>query len=270
MKEFYIALQLWSVRNEMKADFKGTLTKVKELGYDGVEFAGLFGYSAAEVRKMCENIGIVPVSAHIPFAEMIANPEVIDDYENLGCEYIVSAGLSIDYRPANGRFGEVVEGVKRLSERAKGLGLRFAYHNHDYEFDRIDGDYALDILYREVPAELLDAQLDTCWVNVGGEDPAEYVSRYAGRVGTLHLKDFKGYRTEKTFAYAVADKNSRKNMQKGIELCTLGTGQQDFPSIIESAKSAGTKWLIVEQDEPSKGMTPIECAEKSINYLKSI
>lgn len=267
---FPIALQLYSVRDEMAADFEGTLKKVKALGYDGVEFAGLFGKTAAEIKKMCAEIGLTPISAHVPFAEMIADPDLLKTYAEIGCEFVVIPYLTEEYRPGADRFGEVIEGAKLLGEKANALGMKLCYHNHDFEFVKLNGEYALDILYKEVPAELLETQLDTCWVNVGGENPAEYVRKYAGRVNILHLKDFVGGKSENMYALIGIDENEKKETAGKFEFRPLGKGVQDFPAILVAAKESGTRWVVVEQDSPSMGKTPIECAEISINYLKSL
>ena len=84
----------------------------------------------------------------------------------------------------------MIEGAKVLGEAAKKKGMTLLYHNHDFEFALIDGEYALDVLYREVPASLLETELDICWVNISGEDPAAYIRKYAGRAPVVHLKDF--------------------------------------------------------------------------------
>ena len=84
-----VALQLYSVRGDLEADFLGTLCKVSELGYDGVEFAGLYGYEPAQIKNWCDSLGLVPISAHVPLAEMLADIDrVIADYKAIGCEYI--------------------------------------------------------------------------------------------------------------------------------------------------------------------------------------
>ncbi len=190
--KFPIALQLYSVRWDMEKDFEGTLKKVKAMGYDGVEFAGLFGYSAQQIKAMCEAIGLVPISAHVPFADMVSDPSLLDEYAEIGCKYVVIPYLTEEYRPGNEKFAEVISGAAMLGEKAKTLGMTLAYHNHDFEFVKLGDEYALDVLYKEVPASLLQAELDTCWVRVGGEDPAAYVRKYAGRLDMLHLKDYTG------------------------------------------------------------------------------
>ncbi len=267
---FPIALQLYTVRDELKADFEGTLKKVKALGYDGVEFAGLFGKSADEVKKMCEEIGLVPISAHVPFVDMMENPQLLETYAEIGCKYVVIPYLTEEYRPGEEKFAEVIEGAKLLGSKANELGMKLCYHNHDFEFTKINGEYALDILYKEVSQDLLQTELDTCWVNIGGEDPAQYIRKYSGRCEVVHLKDFVGGKTENMYALIGIDEDEKKDTGVKFEFRPVGYGVQNFPDILEAAKDAGALWVVVEQDQPSMGKTPMECAEMSINYLKSL
>ena len=268
--DFPIALQLYTIRGDMAVDFEGTLKKVKEMGYDGVEFAGLFGNSPANVKRICQELGLTPVSAHVSFTDMMANPSVLEAYAEIGCQYVVIPYLTEEYRPGKEKFFEVIEGAKLLGEKAKALGLRLAYHNHEFEFNRINGEYALDILYREVSADLLQTQLDTCWVNVGGENPVSYIRKYSGRAEMIHLKDFVGRKTENMYALIGIDEDEEKNTHGKFEFRPLGKGVQDFPAILSAAKEAGTKWVIVEQDLPSLGLTALACAKASIDYLKTL
>ena len=268
--KFPIAVQLYSVRGNMAEDFKGTLQKVKDMGYDGVEFAGLFGKSAAEVKEMCHEIGLVPISAHVPFVDMMNDPDLLSTYAEIGCEYVVIPYLTTEYRPGKEKFHEVIEGAKILGEKANALGMKLAYHNHDFEFEKIDGEYALDILYKEVSPELLETQLDTCWVRVGGEDPVAYIRKYAGRVGVLHLKDFVGGKSENMYALIGIDDDKEKETVGKFEYRPLGQGVQDIPAILKVAEESGTKWMIVEQDEPSMGLSSLESIKACIDYLKTL
>ncbi len=273
MINFPIAIQLYSVRDDMAKDFEGTLKKIKAMGYDGVEFAGTFGKSAAEIKKMCADIGLVPISAHVPFVDMMKDPEgVISKYKEIGCEQVVIPYLTPEFRPGAERFGEVIEGAKVLGDVCKKLGMKLAYHNHDFEFVKVNGEYALDILYSEVSADLLQTQLDTCWVNVGGENPADYIRKYSGRTPTVHLKDFVGSKGENMYALIGIDDGAQKKVNEEEAFCLrpVGYGKQDFPAILKASEEAGAKWVIVEQDNPSMDKTPMECAEMSINYLRSL
>lgn len=270
MTNFPIALQLYSVREDMEKDFEGTIRKVKKLGYDGVEFAGLFGKTAGEVKAICDKVGIIPISAHVTFTDMMEDPELLQTYAEIGCKFVVIPYLTPEYRPGNEKFGEVIEGAKKLGKIANALGMKLCYHNHDFEFVKIDGEYALDILYNEVSEELLETEIDTCWVNVGGENPADYVRKYAGRVNILHLKDFTGEKSDNMYALIGIDEDEKKQETNKFEFRPVGYGKQDFIAILEAAKESGTRWVVVEQDEPSMDKTRMECAKLSIEYLKSL
>ena len=265
-----IALQLYSVRWQLEEDFRGTLEKVKAMGYDGVEFAGIYGHDPLEIKAMCEEIGLVPISAHVPFDDLMKDTEaMMDCYSKIGCKHVVVPYLTEEYRPGTPGFAKVVAGIKDvIGVAAKKYGLVLQYHNHDFEFDKIDGEYALDILYKEVGPELLQTQLDTCWVNVGGENPADYVRKYAGRTPTVHLKDFKGSKSENMYELIGIDKEKGEDAGS-FELRPLGKGVQDFKAIVAASKESGAQWFIVEQDNPSLGLDALECAKVSIDYLKS-
>lgn len=270
MKNFPVALQLYSVRDDIAADFEGTLRKVKAMGYEGVEFAGLYGHSAAEIRKLCQEIGLVPISAHVPFDDMLADPDLFKVYQEIGCKYVVIPYLTEQYRPGQPGFRQFIDGVKMLGEKANALGMKLCYHNHDFEFVKVDGEYILDILYKEIPADLFHPQLDVCWINVGGENPVDYIHKYGDRIEILHLKDFAGSKGENMYALIGIDDGKQKETKEGaFEFRPIGMGLQDMPAILAAAAEVGTKWVVVEQDEPSLGKTPTECAEASIRFLNA-
>ena len=265
--KFPVALQLYSVREEMEQDFEGTLAKVHEMGYDGVEFAGLFGHSAAQVKALCDQYALTPVSAHVPFVDMMADPSILETYAEIGCRFVVIPYLTEEYRPGQEKFAQVIEGAKLLGEKANALGMKLCYHNHDFEFVKLGGEYALDILYQEVSADLLQTQLDTCWVNVGGENPAAYVRKYAGRCEIVHLKDFAGQKSEHMYALIGIEDDKKDEGTGTFEFRPVGYGKQDFPAILEASEKAGAAWVIVEQDEHYE-VDPLECARRSREYLK--
>lgn len=270
MYNFPIALQLYSVRDTMETDFEGTLKKVKELGYDGVEFAGLYGKTAAEVKKMCDEIGLIPISAHVPYSELLNGEETFKTYAEIGCKYIVIPWIGAEYLAGGEKNAEFIENVKKFGELANANGMKLCYHNHDFEFQKADGEYKLDRLYSDVSADLLLTQLDTCWVNVGGENPSDYIRKYSGRIEIIHLKDFVGSKSENMYGLIGTDSKEAPSETTKFELRPVGCGVQDFPAILEACKEVGAKWVVIEQDSPSMGKTPLECAETSINYLKKI
>ena len=271
--EIPVALQLYTVRNELKADFLGTLCKVSEMGYDGVEFAGLNGYEPSQIKKWCDSLGLSPISAHVPLAEMLADiDKVIADYKTIGCEYIVVPYVTAERRPGGELFMQMVEEIRTIGEKAKEAGLILLYHNHDFEFKKLpDGQTGLDYLYSNVPADLLQTQLDQCWVKYAGYEPVEYLEKYSGRAPVVHLKDFhvEGKQTEDPYAL-IGLNEKEKRESRGFEFRPLGKGIQDITAIISAAKAAGSKWFVVEQDQPSMGKNPLACAQMSIEYLKSL
>ena len=266
-----IAIQLYTVRDAAEADFEGTLRGIKAMGYEGVEFAGLYGNSPAKIKALCREIGLKPISAHVPYYDMVNDPKgVLSDYAEIGCEYVAIPYLTEECRPGTDGFAKVVENAAMLGKMAKELGMTLLYHNHDFEFEKIDGKYALEVLYDTVPADLLQTELDTCWVRVGGEDPAPYVRKYTGRAPVVHLKDYVGGKSEHMYELIGIDSDDQAPEENPFELRPVGSGCQDMPAIVAAAEAAGAKWVVVEQDQPSMGLNPLQCAEKSINYLRSI
>lgn len=267
---FPIAIQVYSVRDDASKNLYGTLKKIKALGYDGVEFAGLYNHTASEISEMCKDIGLTPISAHVPYKDMVADPEgVLSIYAAIGCKYVAVPYLNEDLRPGTDRFPEVIENVAKIGAVAKKLGLQLLYHNHDFEFMRLDGKYALEILYDSVPADLLKTELDLCWVNVGGENPADYLVKFTGRAPVVHYKDFYGEKSENMYELIGIDKKL-PTRPANFEFRPVGSGKQNMPEILKATAKAGCEWVVVEQDQPSMGLTPMECAKKSIDYLKSI
>jgi sugar phosphate isomerase/epimerase len=172
-------------------------------------------------------------------------------------------------RPGSPNFAQVIENAKMIGQIAKDLGMTLLYHNHDFEFDKIDGKYALEVLYDSVSADLLQTELDTCWVNVGGEEPAAYVRKYTGRAPVVHLKDFVGQKNENMYEL-IGIESEKKEVTVPFDFRPVGFGKQDMPAIVKAAEDAGASWVVVEQDKPSMELTPLECAQKSREYLKSI
>ena len=273
VKELPVGLQLYTVRDDMAKDFKGTLQQVKALGYDGVEFAGLFGQNPADIKAWCAELGLNPISAHVPLAEMLEDiDKVIADYKTIGCEYIVVPYVTEERRPGGELFKQMVEEIRAIGAKCTEAGLVLLYHNHDFEFQKTEtGEIGLDYLYANVPADLLQTELDQCWLKYAGQDPVAYLEKYSGRSPVVHLKDYYASGEQKEDPYALIGLNEgEKKENKAFEFRPLGYGVQDIPSIIEASKKAGSKWFIVEQDQPSLGKTPMECAGMSMEYLKSL
>lgn len=271
MKTLPVALQVYSIREEASKDFKGTMEKVKALGYDGVELAGLYDIPACEIKKILDEVGLVAISAHI--SELMNGgkelSEIFDDYLTIGVKYIVVPYLGEGMRPGDEGFDAILAKMADIGTKAKEKGLTLLYHNHDFEFNKMpDGTYGLDYMYANTTPDQLQTELDTCWVNVGGENPAEYVKKYTGRAPVVHLKDFEGSKSEQMYEL-IGIKQEKKEVENTFRFRPVGHGKQNFPAILEAAVEAGASWVVVEQDQWYD--TPaLECAKMSREYLKSL
>jgi sugar phosphate isomerase/epimerase len=266
-----VALQVYSVRDEMADDFTGTLEKIKEMDYDGIEWGGVNIWDFAEVRKIIDGIGIRSVSAHVPYEVIMGDIEkVLADYKSLGCDYIAIPWLSPDKAPGGKDFDKTIEDIKQIGKIGNDLGIKLLYHNHEFEFVKVDGKYGLDVLYESVSEDLLATQVDTCWVKVAKVDPAQYVRKYKGRAPVIHLKDFIIEGEVKGDLYGLVGKDEDAPISRaGFDFRPLGQGFQDIPSILDAGLYVGAEWVVVEQDASST-CTPLEAAKQSREYLKSL
>ncbi len=269
-----VAVQVYSVRDSAEANLADTLRKIKDMGYDGVEFAGLYGYSPEYIKGLMDGIGLIPVSAHIPLDDMIADADkTFAAYQTIGVKYGAVPYVTPERRPGAEKFEETIELIAKFGEIAKKYGITLLYHNHDFEFTKVDGEYGLDILYSRVPKEFLETELDTCWVNVGGENPADYIAKYSGRTPVVHLKDFfmSGKLPKHLYALIGIDEDAEQDDEPStFEFRPVGHGMQDMPAILAAAEASGAKYVVVEQDEPSMGLSRMDSIKTSREYLKSI
>lgn len=273
-----IAVQLYSVRFDMAEDFYGTLKKVAEMGYDGVEFAGFYGEKAEDVKKALDELHLVPISSHV-----VMTPLLIDDldaqieyHKTLGCKYIVMPYADENYRPGGPKFEEGLKLYEEMGRKLKENGIKFLYHNHDFEFIKYKDTNGFDYLYSAVPEDCLNPQMDVCWVSVAGRNPAEYIKKYSGRLDVLHLKDYILKDPEnKGNMYALIDENGQDDINidisesENFDFRPLGQGQVGIPEIIDAAETNGVKWYVVEQDR-SSDMPALEAIKQSIDYLREL
>lgn len=273
MKKALVGYQLYSAREECNKDLLGVLKQLKALGYDGVEFAGFYGHTADEIKGMLDEAGLVAFSDHVPYAVIEKDMfGVISDHLKIGCKYIAIPYLDEAHRPGQPGFAEVLRTIVRFGSLCKAAGIQLLYHNHDFEFVKFSGMYALDFMYAAVDEDLLKTEIDTCWVNYAGENPADFVRKYAGRAPIVHLKDFVGSRDgAQPYALIKADgsDDGKNSDSSAFEFRPVGHGCQNVPSIVEAGLEAGASCFIVEQDQ-WYNRTPLEAAKMSIDYLKSI
>jgi len=267
-----VAVQVYSVRDSAEAYLADTLRKIKEMGYQGVEFAGLYGLSPDYVKGLCDGIGLVPVSAHIPLDEMLADPDkTFSDYAKIGCKFAAVPYVTPERRPGAEKFEETIRQIAELGKCAKKYGITLLYHNHDFEFTKVDGEYGLDILYKEVSPDYLQTELDLCWVNVGGEEPSAFLRKYTGRAPVVHLKDFhmSGKLPKHLYALIGIEEEEKEEEPSTFEFRPVGHGMQNMPEILKACTDAGASWVVVEQDEPSMGLSRMDSIKASREYLAS-
>lgn len=275
MKKFLVGLQLYSVREEMGKDVGATLKKVKETGYDYVEFAGYFGLSADEIKKLLDSNGLQCISVHQKYEVFLEKPEESVEYlKVIGAPYCAVPWMGKEKHKGSPDYDRTVSEFIKVGKLLKSAGIQMLYHNHDFEFNRYEGKFLLDWLYESVPADLLKTQVDTCWARYAGYDPAAYILKYTGRSPVVHLKDFVCEKFNVGPAYALIDNSGKEGRPAdrnaaGFKFMPLGMGVQDFPSILKASEEAGADIVIVEQDA-SVDRPPMEAAAISREYLKKL
>lgn len=247
------------------------MQQVKDLGYDGVELAGTYGLEPAFIKNTLAEVGLIPISAHVAFDEMMKNLDgVIADYSTIGVKFLVMPYMAEEYRPANPEgFKKFLPMLNEVGAKIHAAGMTFLYHNHDFEFVKLaDGTWGYDAMFAAIPHDNLMSELDTCWCDVAtGEAPA-FVRKYTDRIPVVHLKDY-------------IKKGEVKNMYKLIGIETeesegdtgyfgfrpVGFGQMIWEPVLEAALGTNAQWVVVEQDEHYE-LDPMECARRSREYLK--
>lgn len=239
-----IGVQLYTLRQMLDDDFEGVLGKLAETGCHAVEFAWKFGGKPPEeLARFMEKVGLEVCGFHLKEGES-------QDPTSMAFEYALALNAPfVTLSQANAVAGDwpgAIERVRRAATIASDKGLGFSYHHHAEEFAEIGGKTALDILAEELDEGLVQLELDTYWIRKGGEGPVARLRHHAGRVPQLHAKD----------------------MAADGAFAPVGTGEIDFPAVLAAAKTAGVKWVIVEQDV-CQG-PPLECVRTSVKNLRGI
>ena len=272
-KKLPVGIQVYGLRDLLEntpEQFPVVMKQVKELGYDGVELAGLYGLDPTFIRDTLAEIGLTPLSAHVPLADMTADIEkVIADYQLIGVDYLVVPYLPEEYRHLTPGYPVVIEEMKKIGAAVKAAGMKLLYHNHNFEFVRLEnGTFGFDDIYRQVPADLLMVEPDTCWIKVAGQDPFEYIHKYGSRCEVIHLKDFVKEGNPQNLYKLIGIETEKKEEDTGFfEFRPVGFGQMLWEPILNASLEAGAKWVVVEQDE-HYDLPPMECARRSREYLK--
>ena len=250
MKRFKIGIQLYSLRDQMKEDFEGTLKKVSEIGYDCVEFAGYYDYSAEELKQILDKYGLTAPTVHQRHDEFLENCQgKMDFLKTLGVKYIAFPGVWIENFKTHEEYPQIVKDINYVCDMAKKNGFEVLYHNHSHEFSTFEDKYNLEWLIEDTGVM---PELDVCWARFAGLNPAEYMLKYKDHMPVVHMKDFT-YNEDKSYPV----------------MRPLGDGEVDITSVLKSAEEIGSEYLIVEQDNFTD-IDAFDAIEKSFKYLKEL
>lgn len=247
-KNLPISIQLYTVRDHMKTDPTGTLERLAEIGYQGVEGSAL-GNSPEFVAKLQE-LDLQLTAGHTGLGVLENRfDELVEENQRLGNRFVVISYLDESERGSAQNWLETAKKIEDFGARLHEAGIQLCYHNHAFEFEeKFDGKCGFDLLLENTDSRYLQAEIDTYWVQKGGENPVEYLKKYADRTPLLHIKDMtKGQ--EKTFA-------------------EIGEGILDWPAIFAAAEAGAVTAYIVEQDVcPGDSL---DSAAKSLENLKKM
>lgn len=227
-----IAAQLYTVRDRMHdpSQVEAVLARLREIGYAAVEVAGLGADVAANFGDLLKASGIFACAAHVGLDRLVDDLNTVTaECVSWGCEYVVIPSLPVEYHSGSG-FRRLRAEAEIIAGRLAPSGLQLAYHNHAFELATWGGRTGLEILFDSARGEALKAELDTYWIQHAGSDAEMWIRRLAGRCPLVHLKD------------AVMIEGKQRQT-------AVGEGTLDWPSILRACHEAGTRWLIVEQDE---------------------
>jgi len=235
MRKDQISIQLYTLREPAAADFDGTLQQVAAAGYPAVEFAGFYGKSATEVRALLDKHGLRASSAHIPLVDFQNRLDgVVADLQAIGAEWGVIPWIAPEDRSRES-LTAIADQFDGFAARLADAGLKFAYHNHEFEFTTKldDGTTVFDQMIAITTPGLVFFELDAFWAAVGGADPATIIRDNPHRIGLVHLKDGK-----------------QGEIDRGKDL-PFGEGNLDWEGILAASRDAGVAWYVTEQDNPN-------------------
>jgi sugar phosphate isomerase/epimerase len=248
-----IAVQLYSVRGDCKADFDAALEKVAAMGFAGVEFAGYYGYAdrGADLRKRLDALGLKAAGTHIQLAILQGDAlkKTIEFHQAIGCRFLVVPGNPDFTNPE--KCKALADTFNELAATLKPLKMACGYHNHVNEFKK-DGDKTFWDLFAERTTKDVILQQDCGWTFAAGFDPVEYVKKYPGRTKTVHFKPT-----------VQKDDTTHKAI--------LGQDSVDWKAVYEACASVGgTEWIAVEQETYPDGRPAMDCTRDSLTGLKAL
>ena len=259
-----VGLQLYTLRDVIKSDVKGIMKQVSDFGYKKIETFGyndgmLFGMKSKEFSDLVASLGMKITSGHYGTGQ--TKPDVkgtmingwekaVADAKEAGQEYMIIAFLQNDERKTLDDYKKVCGMMNKAAEVCKNYGIRFGYHNHAFEFDKLDNQVPFDVMLQQLDPKLVSMEMDIYWTVAAGQDPLKYFSNYPGRFDQWHIKDM--------------DKADPKRN------AVVGTGSIDFKSYFAKAAEAGLKNFYIEHDTFPTGVTSIDAVREGIKNLNTI
>lgn len=243
-----IGVQLYTVRRLLSADWEGTLAQLAAIGYREVEFAGTFGQSPEAIRRVLDRHDLTAPAGHVDKADLLgASSAALDTAAALGHRWLVVAWIAAQERRTLDDWRKIAEQLNRAAERCRSAGLRFAYHNHDFEFAPLAGQLPYDLLLEATDPALVELEIDLYWVRRAGQDPASYLRRTRDRVRLVHVKDSAGPPEHR--------------------MVDVGSGTIPWKTVLDVAKEAGVRHYFVEHDQPAD---PLASCRASYAYLSRL
>ena len=241
-----ISLQLWSVQDACQENFEEVLTKVKEYGYDGVEFAGYYGCSAEEIKKTLAELSLKGSGAHISFESLRDDFEKTINFEKeIGNQAVIVPYMGADSLEV---WTEKILELKEIAKKVNSEGLVLGYHNHAHEIMDIPDVNILEKMVEMIPD--IQLEVDTYWLSYAGVDVLAWLKKYQKNIKWLHLKDMLVTGEEK-------------------ESTEIGQGILPIESYLNWAKNANLEWVVIEQEAFQK-LTPMESAAVNVKTLKEL
>lgn len=250
-----IGLQIYSVRDQINNDLEGTLEQIAKIGYKWIELADykdgkFYGRSPSEFKKMTDDMGMAIISSHtgveVKGVDMSNARKLADAHAELELKYVVKPWLVEERRVSADSYKKVADELNKIGEVMKERGLQFGYHNHDFEFETVDGQIPFDILLSNTDKDLVTFEIDLYWIKKGGKNVLDYFKKYPGRFGLFHIKDMDD--TEEAY------------------FTEVGSGIIDFSKIFAQKDLAGMKYFFVEIDE-CRNYSSLESVKISFDYL---
>ncbi|TLS52596.1 sugar phosphate isomerase/epimerase [Paenibacillus antri] len=249
-----LAAQLYTVRDFLKTpeDIAESLRKIKAIGYNAVQASGVGPIDDASFRRLADEAGVTICATHVGFDALKNRPEdVIAQHKLWDCKYVGLGGLPVENRADRAGYASFAETATEIGRRMNEAGLKFIYHNHDFEFAKYEGKTGMDILFEESDPNVVDFELDVYWVQAGGGDPVEWIRKAEGRMKVVHFKDM-----------IVTPSREQR-------FAEVGEGNMNFKGILQACLDIGVEWAAVEQDN-CYGRDPFESLAISFRNLREL